>query len=411
MMPRSAFGTDIMSRLDQLAAISESSKWLTRRYLTREHRRANDLVGSWMREAGMTVREDAVGNIIGRYEGETGGLPAVLIGSHLDTVVMAGHYDGMLGVVSGIECVRALDAENVRLPHAVEVAGFADEEGARFQSTYLGSRAITGRFDPDVLRRKDRDGINMADAMREFGLDPARIGEATRDPEDFLAYLEVHIEQGPALESEGLALGSVTTVSGANRLKVEIRGAPGHAGTVPMKKRHDALVAARECVLVVMEIAEASPNAVGTVGQLAIDGGGASNVIPGNVTLSVDIRAADDEVRWAAVRSFEGRAAKIAERRSVQIDIDRVHEAGSVNCAPWVIEQIDQAIVKQGGRPFQLPSGAGHDAAAMSDVTDVGMIFVRCRGGVSHCPTESITEEDAVAGANLLANIVRNFRR
>ena len=221
----------------------------------------------------------------------------------------------------------------------------------------------------------------------------------------------MHIEQGPVLESEGLALGSVTTVSGANRLKVEIRGEPGHAGTVPMKNRHDALVAASECVLAVSEIAEASPNTVGTVGQLTIGGGGASNVIPGNVSLSVDIRAADDEARWAAVTLFEGSAAKIAERRSVQIDIDRVHEASSVDCAPWIIEQIDRVIVEQGGRPFQLPSGAGHDAAAMSDVTDVGMIFVRCRGGVSHCPTESIAEEDAVAGAHLLSNIVRNFRR
>ena len=404
------FGADIMARIEQLAEISESPDGLTRRYLTPEHRRANNLVAAWMRDAGMAVREDAIGNVIGRYEGERDGLPAVMVGSHLDTVVMAGRYDGMLGVLSGIECARALKEEGTRLPYALEVIGFADEEGARFQSTYLGSRAVAGTFETHVLGHCDQDGISMADAMRTFGLDPDRISDAARRPDDILAYLEVHIEQGPVLEKENLAVGAVTAISGANRLRVQVSGTPGHAGTVPMVLRNDALVAASECVLAVSQLANGSPQTVGTVGQLAVEGGGASNVIPGSVSFSVDLRAADDGVRRGVVETFEKTVQKIAEKRSVEINIEKVHEADSVECASWIIEQIDEAATSGGGQAFHLPSGAGHDAAAMADITDVGMIFVRCLGGISHAPAESITEEDAIAGARLLFDVVRNFK-
>lgn len=404
------FGADIMSRIEQLAAVSESADGLTRRYLTPEHRRANNLVAAWMREAGLAVSEDAAGNIIGRYEGTKDGLPAVMVGSHLDTVVMAGRYDGMLGVLSGIECARALRNDDLRLPFALEVIGFADEEGARFQSTYLGSRAVAGTFENDVLAHGDKDGITMADAMRTFGLDPDRISEAARRPADILAYLELHIEQGPVLENENLAVGAVTAIAGANRLRVHVLGAPGHAGTVPMALRNDALVAASECVLAVSQIANSSPQTVGTVGQLSVDGGGATNVIPGGVSFSVDLRAAEDGIRRGVVETFEKACRDIAKKRQVQINIEKVHEADSVECAPWIIDQIDAVIDDAGGRAFRLASGAGHDAAAMADITDVGMIFVRCLGGISHAPAESITEEDAIAGAKVLFDVVRNFK-
>lgn len=404
----SEFGAVVMSQIDRLAQISESPEGLTRRYLTPEHARANALVGGWMEEAGMTVRQDAIGNIIGRYEGETDGLPSLVIGSHLDTVVMAGRYDGMLGVVTAIACVASLNERAKRLPFAIEVVGFGDEEGVRFHSTYLGSRALAGRFDRSLLKRQDRDGITMAEAMRSFGLDPDRTGEAARRIEDVIAYLELHIEQGPVLEKEGLAVGTVTAIAGATRLKVKLRGVAGHAGTVPMSQRQDALSAAGECVLAVEEIAGSRPNVVGTVGELSVKPG-ASNVIPGEALLSVDLRAAEDGSRKEALKALNERMQRIGLRRSVEIMVETVHEADSVACAPWIMEQIDRAAEAQCGRSFRLPSGAGHDAAAMADLTDMGMIFVRCKGGISHNPEESVTKEDVIAGTRLLLSVVENF--
>jgi allantoate deiminase len=389
--------------------LSESPGGLTRRYLTTEHRQANELVGGWMRDAGMNVHQDAIGNIVGRYEGVSESLPALIIGSHLDTVVMAGRYDGMLGVLTGIACVQSLCERGIRLPFAVEVVGFADEEGARFQSTYLGSRALAGTFDTTLLERRDGDGISMAEALRAFGLDPGRIGDAARKPEDVAAYLELHIEQGPVLESEGLAVGVVTAIAGATRLVVTVAGVAGHAGTVPMALRQDALMAASECVLAVEKVAAARSNGVGTVGRMRVEPG-ATNVIPGKVTFSVDLRAAEDEPRKAAVAELDSRLREIAARRSVDVSVETVHEAASVTCAPRIVEQIDQAIEEQGERVFRLPSGAGHDAAAMADITDVGMIFLRCKGGISHNPDESITQDDASVGTSLLLKIIENFK-
>jgi allantoate deiminase len=402
-------GAGIMARIGELAVLSESPGGLTRRYLTTEHRQANELVGGWMRDAGMNVHQDAIGNIVGRYEGVSESLPALIIGSHLDTVVMAGRYDGMLGVLTGIACVQSLCERGIRLPFAVEVVGFADEEGARFQSTYLGSRALAGTFDTTLLERRDGDGISMAEALRAFGLDPGRIGDAARKPEDVAAYLELHIEQGPVLESEGLAVGVVTAIAGATRLVVTVAGVAGHAGTVPMALRQDALMAASECVLAVEKVAAARSNGVGTVGRMRVEPG-ATNVIPGKVTFSVDLRAAEDEPRKAAVAELDSRLREIAARRSVDVSVETVHEAASVTCAPRIVEQIDQAIEEQGERVFRLPSGAGHDAAAMADITDVGMIFLRCKGGISHNPDESITQDDASVGTSLLLKIIENFK-
>jgi allantoate deiminase len=402
-------GAGIMARIGDLAVLSESPGGLTRRYLTTEHRQANELVGGWMRDAGMNVHQDAIGNIVGRYEGVSESLPALIIGSHLDTVVMAGRYDGMLGVLTGIACVQSLCERGIRLPFAVEVVGFADEEGARFQSTYLGSRALAGTFDTTLLERRDGDGTSMAEALRAFGLDPGRIGDAARKPEDVAAYLELHIEQGPVLESEGLAVGVVTAIAGATRLVVTVAGVAGHAGTVPMALRQDALMAASECVLAVEKVAAARSNGVGTVGRMRVEPG-ATNVIPGKVTFSVDLRAAEDEPRKAAVAELDSRLREIAARRSVDVSVETVHEAASVTCAPRIVEQIDQAIEEQGERVFRLPSGAGHDAAAMADITDVGMIFLRCKGGISHNPDESITQDDASVGTSLLLKIIENFK-
>lgn len=397
-----------MDRLDRMAEVSETPGQLTRRCYTPEHRRISDLIGEWMRDAGMSVHQDAVGNMIGRYEGKRPGASAIVLGSHLDSVINAGRYDGPLGVLSAIDCVRSLSARGIRFDNAVEVACFADEEGVRFQSTYLGSRGIAGTFDTALLSRPDKNGVTLGQAMREFGLDPARIGEAARRPEELRCYLEVHIEQGPVLEAENLSVCAVTAIAGANRMTVTVKGQAGHAGTVPMPRRHDALTAASECILAVEETAARLSHAVGTVGQITCRPG-ATNVIPGEVAFSLDFRAAEDEVRRGAVNELRSRFDVIATRRGVTISLEGTHAADGVTCAPWIVEQIEAAMGDLGHRLFRLPSGAGHDAAALAEVTDVGMIFVRCAGGISHSPDESITKEDAIAGAELLLRTVERI--
>ena len=402
------FSADIMERMDRMARISESGEHLTRRCYTPEHRQINDLVAKWMRDAGMDVCEDAVGNVIGRYHGRVPGAPAIVLGSHLDTVINAGRYDGPLGVLSAIDCVRSLNARGIRYDDAIEVAGFADEEGVRFQSTYLGSRGLAGTFDLELMNRRDADGISLAEALTSFGLDPARVGDAARRPEEVRCYLEVHIEQGPVLENEGLAVCAVTAIAGAVRMTVTVQGTAGHAGTVPMDARRDALAAASECVLLVESIAKHHPQSVSTVGQISAVPG-ATNVIPGEVAFSVDFRASVDAIRHAAVAELQEGIQTVAKRRGVQIVIDKSHAADGVTCAPWIVEQIEGAMADLGHRPLRLPSGAGHDAAAMAGIADVGMIFVRCKDGISHSPDEEITREDAIAGANLLLRTVERI--
>jgi len=401
-------GAAIMERIDALARLSEMPDALARRCFTPEHRRANDLAGNWMQGAGMHVHEDAIGNIIGRYEGVSDDLPAVMIGSHLDTVVMAGKYDGMLGVLTGIACVEALNRKRKRLPFAIEVVGFADEEGVRFASTYLGSSAVTGAFDPALFERRDADGITLADAMKSFGLDPKRIGEAARKKEDILAYLEVHIEQGPVLENEKLPVGAVSGISGATRQLISIEGEAGHAGTVPMKLRRDALAAAAECMGLVEKIASGAGNVVATIGKISALPG-AANVIPGRVDFCIDLRAPADTVRAEALEKIQTGFARIAQGRGVTLNSQTIHNTSSVSCDAELTNAIATSIEACGWRAMKMPSGAGHDAVAMADLVPVGMIFVRCEGGVSHNPAEKITSADAKAGVDVLSHVLNNF--
>jgi allantoate deiminase len=401
-------GATIMERIDALARLSEMPDALARRCFTPEHRRANDLAGNWMQGAGMHVHEDAIGNIIGRYEGVSDDLPAVMIGSHLDTVVMAGKYDGMLGVLTGIACVEALNRKRKRLPFAIEVVGFADEEGIRFASTYLGSSAVTGTFDPALFERRDADGIILADAMKSFGLDPKRIGEAARKKEDILAYLEVHIEQGPVLENEKLPVGAVSGISGATRQLISIEGEAGHAGTVPMELRRDALAAAAECMGLVEKIASAASNMVATIGKISALPG-AANVIPGRVDFCIDLRAPADTVRADALEKIQTGFARIAQGRGVTLNSQTTHNTSSVSCDAELTNAIAASIEACGWRAMIMPSGAGHDAVAMADLVPVGMIFVRCEGGVSHNPAEKITSADAKAGVDVLSHVLNSF--
>jgi len=404
------FGPEIMTRLEQLGSISHDHGALSRHFLTPEHKVAGELIKGWMEEAGMKAGFDAIGNVVGRYEGVRPGLPAVLTGSHFDTVRNAGKYDGMLGVVTPIACVRALHEVGGRLPFAIEVIAFADEEGVRFNSTLLGSRAVAGTFDPTLLDKTDAEGITMAEALRRFGLDPARVREAAHKPENVLGYVEIHIEQGPVLLNEGLPVGVVTSIAGANRFVVRVEGLAGHAGTVPMDHRQDAATAAAEMLLFIEKRCQGAESLVGTVGVLSVPNG-ATNVIPGVAEFTIDMRAGDDAVRKAAVTDVLWEIEAIATRRKVEVVVTPQHEAHASPCAPWIMEHIAEQIRAVGIEPRYLASGAGHDGMAISDMTDIGMLFVRCgNGGVSHNPAETMTVEDADLGARIFLNVLRNFK-
>lgn len=398
----------VWDHCDALGRLSEQEGGLTRVFLSPQQREANALVLAWMRAAGMAAHVDAMGNCVGRYEGAALGLPCLMLGSHLDTVRDAGKYDGMLGVVSAIECVAALDATGTRLPFAIEVIGFGDEEGVRFGSTLLGSRAVAGTFDTALLAKTDADGMTMREALTKFDLDPAQYATAAHTPEQVLAYAELHIEQGPVLEAAGLPVGVVTAINGGQRFTTGLTGMAGHAGTVPMGLRRDALAAAAECVAAVERVAGATPDVVGTVGRIEARPG-AMNVIPGNVQFSLDVRAPTDDKRRTAVAAIRAEFAAIAQRRNIDLAIAPLWEAKTSPCAPELQSQIASAIHDEGIRVHHLPSGAGHDGMAIIDIAPIGMLFVRCKGGISHNPAEAVTLDDVATGLRVFARFILAF--
>jgi allantoate deiminase len=403
-------GDEIVGRINRLATISETPDNLTRIFLTPEHRAAADLIMAWMVEAGMSAHLDAIGNVCGRYEGERPGLPCLMLGSHYDTVRDAGRWDGPLGLITAISCVADLHRRGRRFPFAIEVTGFADEEGVRFASTLLGSRAVAGTFNERVLASKDAAEISMREALVQFGLDPDHIGAAARAPSELLAYVELHIEQGPVLEARGLPVGVVSAIAGATRLAARVTGMAGHAGTVPMELRRDALAGAAEMVVKIEELCLTDGRGlVGTVGYIHAMPG-ATNVIPGQVHFTIDLRAPTDVHRNRAVADIVRQIEAIAKRRKLDLRLDVTHENRTVPCAPWLKAQVAEAVAGEGYPVFELASGAGHDGMAMVDIADVAMVFVRCRGGISHHPDEHVELADADAGARVLLRLIENFR-
>jgi hydantoinase/carbamoylase family amidase len=355
------------------------------------------------------VRVDAVGSVIGRYAGAQPDAPTVMLGSHFDSVRNGGKYDGILGILVPIACVAEMHRKGERSAAAIEVIAFSDEEGARFSTSFLASRALIGKFDAAVLERRDAEGVTLAEAMRSAGLDPARIESAKVDPASLAAYVEIHIEQGPVLLKAGLPLGVVTSIASGARYGLRVSGEVGHAGTVPMGQRHDALAAAAEVVLAAEALARSKRGGVATVGVLKVHDG-SSNVIPGDVELTVDVRAPDDELRheleWAVLADIEA----IAFRRGVKIAKTKTHEVRAAPCAPWLQERLAASLSKGGIEVKRLPSGAGHDAMILAEVTDVAMLFVRCgAGGVSHNPAETITAADAGLAVATVLDFLRRF--
>lgn len=407
--PEGISGVALLARCDALARLSTDADKLSRPFLTAAHRASIDLVEEWMRAAGLTTRLDACGTLIGRYDGYGRDPRVVLIGSHLDTVDNAGRYDGMLGVVAAIACVERLHREGRRLAFAIEVVAFGDEEGQRFGVALIGSRAMAGTLPPEWLDRRDADGVTLAEALRRFGLDPARLAEARRDPAELAAWLELHIEQGPRLEAADRPLGTVTAICGATRAEVVFRGEAGHAGTVPLAMRRDALLGAAEFATAV-ETAVLRTEAVATVGAIRARPG-AANVIAHTATALLDVRAADDDLRLGIVARLREVAGTIARARRLTCDVHVYYETAATPCDPRLIAACDRVLAATGTAPLHLTSGAGHDGIALAQIVPIGMIFVRCAGGISHHPEESVTAADAGRGAEAMSDLLGELDR
>ncbi|HWJ96195.1 MAG TPA: allantoate amidohydrolase [Telluria sp.] len=403
------FGPAIMQWAETIGAWSDEEGALTCAYMTDAHQRTAVQLADWMRGAGMDVHIDAVGNVVGRYAAATPDAKSLLTGSHYDTVRNGGKYDGRLGILLPIAVVHYLHQRGERLPFHLEVIGFAEEEGVRFKSTFLGSSAVAGRFDNSVLDQRDADGITMRAALEKAGHDPAGIAAIARDPKKLLGFVEVHIEQGPVLLERGLPLGVVTAIAGSLRYLVELDGVASHAGTTPMNMRRDAAAAAAEIVLLVEQRCSEGGSLVGTVGQLEVPGGSV-NVVPGACRLSLDIRAADDAVRLAAVDDILAGITAICERRQVELRVFKLVEAEAAPCAPRLMDQLGAAVERAGLPRFDLLSGAGHDAMMLAQVTEVGMLFTRCgNGGISHNPLETMTADDADVAARVFLDFLRRL--
>jgi allantoate deiminase len=402
-----AAGRRLMARLDAFAAFSDEPRRLTRLFLSDAHRRAAAAFIGWCGEAGLEAKIDAAGNVVARYEGKRAGAPALMLGSHIDTVRDAGRYDGNYGALAALAVVEALAGRGERLDHAIEIVAFGDEEGVRFRTTLTGSRALAGTYPEDALDQRDAQGISMREALHAFGGDPERAGSIRRT--NVAAFVEAHIEQGPILEAEGLPLGIVTAINGATRLEVGVDGVAGHAGATPMRLRRDALTAAAEMALAIEARAKSEADLVATVGRFDV-WPDATNVIPGHIQFSIDLRAPDDKRRAAARDDLEGRIEAIAAARGVKVTVGGTHDANAFVCDPGVIADLRKAVEAVGVRPRLLPSGAGHDTMAMGALCPAGMLFVRCKGGVSHNPLESITLEDCALGLKALTRFVRDFQ-
>lgn len=424
-------GARAVARCDMLGAApySDMEGGLYRAYLTPAYAAAQGALTEWMEEAGMTVRLDPAANLIGRYEGKSPEAPALLIGSHIDSVKDAGRYDGPLGIMLGIEAVDALNRAARRLPFPIEVIAFGDEEGSRFPAAMLTSRAVAGTLAADALDVADGDGVALRDALSSFRhpgpapgssflTNPAETpaqgrGDAyllaRRPPGSTLAYLEAHIEQGPVLEAQGLALGTVTGIAAQLRLSATVTGQANHAGTTTMGLRRDALAGAAEMMLAIERIAkDDASDLVATVGRIeALPG--APNVVPGEVRFSIDIRSGEPARRDRAAQAILVALEHIASARGLTVAVEQVHDLPASPCDPALMDMMDAALADAGGPPFRLVSGAGHDAMAMAALCPTAMLFIRCRAGISHNPAEHVDPADAEAALQAMLGFIKRL--
>ncbi|MFT8356286.1 allantoate amidohydrolase [Bifidobacterium aquikefiri] len=399
----------IMDRCDQLAGFSQMKHGIERTYLSPEMKSAYQLTGSWMKEAGLTVHIDPAGNLVGKVEGRENGLPALVLGSHLDSVPDAGRYDGILGVVSAIAVAKRLTTSGLmnRLPFSLEVVGFGDEEGARFGATLLGSYALAGSWNREWLNLKDADGISMREAFLDFGLDPDDVGKAALSPADAFGYMELHIEQGPILESRDRSLSFVSSIAAASRYVITVTGESRHIAT-PYNLRRDALTAAAEMIESIDRISREA-GARSNVGEISAFPGGV-NVIAGTTTFSLDVRAGTDDIRDSTLAAMWNAIDTICTSRKVSVERKLIHTASAVTCDTQLRSCIAEGIEKAEGKDaFGLVSFPGHDGMAVSDLLPIAMLYVRCKGGISHSPDESVRDIDVALGIDAFEQAVETL--
>jgi hydantoinase/carbamoylase family amidase len=404
-----AVATRLHDAIAELAGFNDdpAAGGITREVYTPTYAAALERVMDWMRAAGLDVRLDAVGNLFGRWTGADPQAPLVLTGSHVDTTLNAGRYDGVLGVLGAIEAVRALRAAGARPRRSIEVVAWAGEE-PRFGTGCVGSRAAAGDLQPsDLDRLRDRGGVSMAQALRGAGFDPARLADARIDPAAVHLLVELHIEQGAVLETGGESIGVVTAIAAPHDFRITLRGAAAHAGATPMNLRRDALAGASEAMLVIERLAARSPTGatVGTVGVLRLRPG-AINVVPGEVELDVDVRDSDLEARERVVDSIIAAVGEIAGRRRLDVTVDPIVQDAPAVCDPRVVEATEAACRDLGLTFRRMTSGAYHDAVIMGRQVPIGMIFVPSAGGISHHPDEYTAPEELDRGVQVLAGVL-----
>jgi allantoate deiminase len=405
--PRSTASV-LARRLDELGKVSETAHGLTRTYLSPAMDEANALVGGWMREAGLVVREDDAGNLMGRWAAEKSGAKTLLLGSHLDTVRDAGRFDGALGVVLPIVAIAELRARGVTLPFSVEVIGFSEEEAVRFASAYIGSKAYTGRLSEKELQSKDAQGRTLREVIEQHAGRPFRRPAGAYRANNLIGYVEVHIEQGPVLEAGNLALGVVSAVASQTRGELIFRGQAGHAGTTPMPLRRDALTRATKFILMAEKFARERSPLVATVGTLQVPAG-ATNVIPGQTVLSLDVRHPSDRSCRRAVSQLVKSAQRIARRRGLSCEWRETMRHAATSCSRRLTSVLERSVCAQQGRSVMLSSGAGHDSVVMAKLTPVAMLFVRCRDGLSHHPDEYVSPKDLAMALRTMIDFIERL--
>ncbi len=405
-MNPTSLAQEAIDRCKTLGKFSEESGKLTRTFLSPPMKEVHAALAGWMGELGMEVRVDGIGNLIGHYPAQSQNAPKFLIGSHLDTVRDAGKYDGPLGVMLGLALVKSLEGR--KLPFALEVIAFSEEEGVRYGVPFLGSRAVTGSFDPDLLKLKDPEGATVADALRGFGLEPAWIAQAAYKKAEVLGYLEFHIEQGPVLEALKYPLGIVEAIVGQTRLDVAFRGKAGHAGTTPMNLRRDALAGAAEWMTLVEREAKSEAGLVATIGMISALPG-AANVIPGEVRMSLDVRHQYDDVRSLAVANLITRAQQVAQRRDLELGYQTKLEQPAVACNQDLNYVLQDALEALEFPVHRMVSGAGHDAMIMAGLCPSTMLFLRSPDGLSHHPDEAVWPQDVEAAVWVGAEFLRRL--
>ena len=407
-------GNDVWDWQERLAAHSDPAfaekGQLTVTYLTDAHRACAQRISHWMHDCGFDeVEIDAVGNVVGRYHGATPDAKVLMSGSHYDTVRNGGKYDGRLGIFVPMACVRELHRQGRRLPFAIEVVGFAEEEGQRYKATFLGSGALIGHFNPAWLDQKDADGITMREAMQHAGLCIDDIPQLQRDPARYLGFIEVHIEQGPVLNELDIPLGVVTSINGGVRYVCEMHGMASHAGTTPMDRRRDAAVGVAELALYVEKRAAQDGDSVGTIGQLQVPSG-SINVVPGRCLFSLDLRAPTDAQRDALVADVLAELARIAERRGLRYSAELAMKAAAAPSAPAWQQRWERAVDALGVPVFRMPSGAGHDAMKLHEIMPQAMLFTRgLNGGISHNPLESTTSDDMQLAIDAFSHVLNQI--